>query len=61
MTTWFGTQIGPSTFGIFDALPSELGSEAHLAGDITAALAAKPNIEKVDAGVETSGMEMPCR
>jgi len=55
-TVWFGTQMWPSTFGIFDALPSELGRQAHLAGNITAVLAAKtpdllahlPNIEKVD-------------
>ncbi len=53
---WFGIQMGPSTFGIFDAFPDESGRQAHLAGKIAAALVAKapdllahpPNIEKVD-------------
>ena len=55
-TVWFGIQMGPSTFGIFDAFPDESGREAHLAGKIAAELVAKapdllaqpPNIEKVD-------------
>ena len=55
-TTWFALRIGPSTFGIFDAFPSEEGRQAHLAGPIAAALMAKasellsapPSIEKVD-------------
>ncbi len=53
---WFGVRIGPSTFGIFDAFPDELGREAHLAGRVAAALMAKapdllaepPKIEKID-------------
>jgi quinol monooxygenase YgiN len=55
-TVWFGIQMGPSAFGIFDAFPDESGRQAHLAGKIAAALVGKapdllahpPNIEKVD-------------
>jgi len=53
---WFGIQMGPSTFGIFDAFPDEAGREAHLSGKVAAALMAKapdllaepPKIQKVD-------------
>lgn len=53
---WFGIQMGPSTFGIFDVFPDEAGREAHLSGKVAAALMAKapdllaqpPRIEKVD-------------
>lgn len=53
---WFGVQLGPSTFGIFDAFPDEAGRRAHLAGRVAAALMAKasellaqpPSIEKLD-------------
>jgi quinol monooxygenase YgiN len=55
-TVWFALRIGPSTFGIFDAFADEAGRQAHLAGQIAAALMAKapellavpPTIEKVD-------------
>ncbi len=55
-TAWFGIRLGPSTFGIFDAFPDEAGRQAHLAGKVAAALAAKagelfakpPTIDKVD-------------
>jgi quinol monooxygenase YgiN len=55
-TAWFAIQMGPSTFGIFDAFPDESGREAHLSGEIAKALMAKardllakpPSIEKVD-------------
>jgi quinol monooxygenase YgiN len=48
--------MGPSTFGIFDAFPSESGRQAHLSGKVAAALMEKaselfvqpPVIEKVD-------------
>ena len=54
-TAWFGIQMGPSTFGIFDAFP-EAGRQAHLAGRVAAALGEKaaellatpPVIQKVD-------------
>jgi quinol monooxygenase YgiN len=55
-TAWFGIQLGPSTFGIFDAFPDDAGRQAHLTGKVAAALMAKapdllaqpPSIEKVD-------------
>ncbi len=55
-TAWFALQMGPSTFGIFDAFPDDAGRQAHLAGRIAAALMAKapdllsepPSIAKVD-------------
>jgi quinol monooxygenase YgiN len=55
-TVWFALKIGPSTFGIFDAFPTEAGREAHLSGPIAAALMAKadellaeaPTIERVE-------------
>lgn len=53
---WFAIRIGVSTFGIFDAFPTDAGRQAHLAGRVAAALMAKaadllakpPAIEKVD-------------
>ena len=53
---WFGIQLGPSTFGIFDAFPDEAGRQAHLAGRVAEALMAKagdllsepPAIHKLD-------------
>jgi quinol monooxygenase YgiN len=53
---WFALQLGPSTFGIFDAFPDEKGRQAHLDGRVAAALMSKasellavpPSIEKID-------------
>jgi quinol monooxygenase YgiN len=53
---WFGIRLGPSTFGIFDAFPDEAGRQAHLSGQVAAALMAKapellakpPVIERVE-------------
>ena len=53
---WYALQIGPSTFGIFDTFETEEGRQAHLDGQIAAALmanasallASDPVIEKVD-------------
>ena len=53
---WFAIRLGPSTFGIFDAFPNDSGRQAHLAGQVAAALMAKasellaqpPAIEKAD-------------
>jgi quinol monooxygenase YgiN len=53
---WFGIQLGPRTFGIFDVFPDEAGRQAHLTGRVAAALMANaaelfsepPSIEKVD-------------
>jgi len=55
-TVWFAIRMGPSTFGIFDAFPSDSGRRAHLSGRVAAALMAKasdilakpPVIENVD-------------
>lgn len=55
-TAWFATRLGPSTFGIFDVFPDESGREAHLAGQVAAALmenapellAEDPEIQKLD-------------
>ena len=55
-TTWFAIQIGPSTFGIFDAFADDSGRDAHLNGAIASALmenaeallTGPPTIEKVD-------------
>jgi quinol monooxygenase YgiN len=55
-TAWFGIRLGPKTFGIFDAFPNDAGRQAHLTGQVAAALMAKasdlfsqpPSIEKVD-------------
>ena len=53
---WFALRLGPQTFGIFDAFPDEEGRQAHLSGQVAAALMAKapelfaqpPSIEKAD-------------
>jgi len=53
---WFALQIGPSTFGIFDAFTDEERWNAHLTVPIAAALMANaeelltepPKIERVD-------------
>jgi quinol monooxygenase YgiN len=55
-TVWFALKMGPTTFGIFDAFADESGRQAHLGGQIAAALMAKapdlltqpPTIESVD-------------
>ncbi len=54
--TWYGVQLGPSTFGIFDTFPDDAGRQAHLGGKVAAALmahaeelfSAPPAIEMVD-------------
>ena len=55
-TPWYGVQLGPSTFGVFDTFPDDAGRKAHLEGPIAAALMANaeallskpPQIEFVD-------------
>jgi len=55
-TAWFGLQLGPSTFGIFDAFPDEAGRQAHITGRLADVLRAKasdlfsqpPSVEKID-------------
>lgn len=54
-TAWFAIQMGPSTFGIFDAFPDDAGRDAHLSGKVAEALMAKapdllalaPSIDKI--------------
>ena len=36
---WYGFRVNQSTFGIFDAFEDEAARQAHLAGEIPAALA----------------------
>lgn len=38
---WFALQLGPSTFGVFDAFADEASRQAHLSGPIARALMAK--------------------
>ena len=53
---WFALKLGPSTFGIFDAFADDAGRQAHLGGQIPAALsqvadallATPPDIRTVD-------------
>lgn len=53
---WYGIQLGPSTFGIFDTFAEDAGRKAHLGGKVAAALMAHaeellstpPAIEMVD-------------
>jgi quinol monooxygenase YgiN len=53
---WFALQLGPSTFGIFDAFTDEAGRQAHLSGPLAQALGANapnllaqaPSIERID-------------
>ncbi len=54
--TWYAIRLGPKTFGIFDTFADESGRQAHLSGQVAAALGAKasellseaPSIEKID-------------
>ena len=53
---WFATQLGPRTFGIFDAFGGDPERQAHLSGKLAQALLAQapellaspPTIEPVD-------------
>jgi len=54
--SWYALQLGPSTFGIFDTFETSQARDAHLNGQIAAALIAnapqlldkEPLIEMVD-------------
>jgi hypothetical protein len=37
---WFAIRLGPSEFGILDAFPDDTGRQAHLGGQVAAALLA---------------------
>ena len=53
--TWYAIRMGPGKFGIFDTFADDAGREAHLQGQVAAALMAKapellakpPRIEKI--------------
>lgn len=40
-TQWFALRFGPSSFGIFDTFPDDAGRQAHLKGQVAAALMAQ--------------------
>ncbi|RBL92880.1 putative quinol monooxygenase [Chitinophaga flava] len=54
--SWYAIQMAPSAFGIFDTFSDDAGRQAHLAGQLAAALMAKapdllaepPSIERID-------------
>lgn len=53
---WFAIRLGPSSFGVFDAFPDDAGRQAHLSGEVAAALmqradalfAEPPSIKPID-------------
>ena len=53
---WFAIRMGPTIFGIFDTFDDDSGRDAHLSGQVAAALMAKapdllakaPEINKID-------------
>ncbi|MGH2482538.1 MAG: putative quinol monooxygenase [Ktedonobacteraceae bacterium] len=52
-TAWFALRFGPSVFGVFDAFTDDTGRQAHLAGQIAAALMAQaPNLLEVPPSIE---------
>ncbi|MFI5444588.1 putative quinol monooxygenase [Polaromonas sp. UC242_47] len=60
---WFALKFGPSSFGIFDAFADDAGRQAHLGGQIAAALMAKaPELlsqAPVIEAVEVLAMKLP--
>jgi quinol monooxygenase YgiN len=53
--TWYAIRLGPTTFGIFDTFADDAGRQAHLSGQVAAALMenvgklfGEPTIEQVD-------------
>lgn len=53
--TWYAIRLGPTTFGIFDTFADDAGRQAHLSGQVAAALMENvgklfgaPAIEQVD-------------
>lgn len=53
---WFAIQMDSSTYGIFDVFPDDAGRQAHLTGEVAAALMARapelfdgaPDIKQLD-------------
>jgi quinol monooxygenase YgiN len=54
--TWYGVQMGPGVYGVFDTFDDESGRDAHMNGEIAKALTANAvelfsnelRIEKMD-------------
>jgi quinol monooxygenase YgiN len=54
--TWYAMRLGPNVFGIYDTFADDQGREAHLAGQVAAALmqkapellASPPAIQKLE-------------
>jgi quinol monooxygenase YgiN len=62
--SWYAIRMSPSTFGIFDTFAEESGRQAHLSGQVAAALQAKadlfakpPSIEKIEVIAAKLGSE----
>jgi quinol monooxygenase YgiN len=50
---WFATQLGPTTFGVFDAFRDDAGRQRHLDGPIAKALMAQaPNLLAAPLAIE---------
>ena len=61
ITAWFAIRMGESTFGIFDAFPDDAGRDAHLSGDVAAALMDKaPDLLSEDPRTSTPRRREPC-
>ena len=60
---WFALQLGPTTFGIFDAFRDETGRQNHLGGPIAKALMEQaPNLLAVPPVIERAdvlGAKLP--
>ncbi len=39
--TWYGVNMGPGVYGVFDTFNDEAGRDAHMSGEIAKALMAK--------------------
>jgi quinol monooxygenase YgiN len=59
-TAWFAVRLGPARFAIFDTFPDDTGRDAHLSGQVAAALmehapdllSHAPDIQKLDVVAE---------
>jgi quinol monooxygenase YgiN len=61
--TWFAFRENATTFGVFDTFADEQGRQAHLAGQIAAALGeaakTKLSVPPVIASVDLLGAKLP--
>jgi quinol monooxygenase YgiN len=59
-TAWFAVRLAPARFAIFDTFPDDAGRDAHLSGQVAAALmehapdllSRTPDIQKLDIVAE---------